>query len=35
MATFNPRTPAFKRASRALALYAFSGTRPPQKPVDL
>jgi hypothetical protein len=31
--TFKPRTPAFRRPSRALELNAFSGTKPPQKPV--
>jgi hypothetical protein len=31
--TFKPRTPAFRRPSRILELNAFSGTKPPQKPV--
>lgn len=32
--TFKPRTPASRRSSKILVFMAFSGTRPPQKPVN-
>lgn len=34
MVTLTPITPALKRPSRILVFSAFSGTRPPQKPVN-